>query len=161
MRITIFGASGRVGRLVVEGALKDGHEVVAFVHHKPKFPDNPHLKIAQGDIHQTADVAKAVKDADVVISALGSWGTKSKDIVSSGMANIIPAMQDSGVKRVISLTGADARAEGDALGLVHRLTHAAIKLAPLPPAKSWPTANGTSGCWSRAVWTGRWCALRS
>lgn len=135
MRITIFGASGKVGRLVVQGALEHGHDVTAFVHHDPKFAENPKLKVVQGDIHEPKDVARAVKGADAVISALGSWGTKRKDIVSSGMANIIPAMQDSGVRRVISLTGADARAEGDGLGVMHRLTHAAIRLTPLPPRK--------------------------
>ncbi len=107
-----------------------GHDVTAFVHHESRLPGNPKLKVVQGDIHRRQDVAKAVKGADVVISALGSWGTKSKDIVSSGMANIVPAMQDNKVRRIISLTGADARAEGDSPGLVNRLSHALIKLGP-------------------------------
>ena len=98
MRITIFGANGRVGHLVVEGAMDAGHDVTAFVHHESKFPKNTKLKVVQGDIHDAKDVARAVKGADVVISALGSWGTKRKDIVSSGMANIIPAMQAAKVE---------------------------------------------------------------
>ncbi len=115
---------------MAEGALAAGYEVTAFVHHPPEFTDDPKLKIVQGDIHKPKDVGRAVKGADVVISALGSWGTKSKDIVSSGMANIIPVMQDNGVRRIISLTGADARAEGDKLGFMHRMTHMAIKFTP-------------------------------
>jgi putative NADH-flavin reductase len=130
MRITIFGASGKVGRLVVEGALDAGYDVTAFAHHDPRFAEHARLKVAQGDVHSSADVAKAVKGADVVISALGSWGTGTKDIVSSGTANIIPAMEAAGARRVISLTGADARAEGDRLSLMHRLTHAAIQVTP-------------------------------
>ncbi len=30
MRLTIFGATGRMGRLLVEQALHEGYEVVAF-----------------------------------------------------------------------------------------------------------------------------------
>lgn len=30
MNITIFGATGTIGRLVVEQALADGHDVTAF-----------------------------------------------------------------------------------------------------------------------------------
>jgi putative NADH-flavin reductase len=130
MRITIFGASGKVGRLVVRSALDAGHDVTAFVHHDPKFAEHIRLKVMRGDIHDSTDVAKAVKGANIVISALGSWGTRSKDIVSSGMANIIPAMEAGGAARIISLTGADARAEGDRLGLIHRFTHVAIKVTP-------------------------------
>lgn len=130
MKIVVFGASGRVGHLVVEGALEAGHDVTAFVHHEPKFPKSPKLKIVRGDIHNPKDVAKAVKGAEAVISALGSWGTKSKDIVSSGVANIIPAMQSNKVRRIISLTGADARAGSDSMGFVHRLSHMAIGLTP-------------------------------
>ncbi len=130
MRIAIFGASGKVGRLVVKGALDAGHDVTAFAHHDPKFAKDSRLRIVRGDIHDSKDVAAAVKGADVVISALGSWGTKTKDIVGSGIANIIPAMEAAGAERIISLTGADARADGDKLGLLHRLTHAAIQVTP-------------------------------
>lgn len=130
MRITVFGAGGKVGRLVVKGALDAGHDVTAFAHHDPKFAKDPRLTVVRGDIHDPEDVVKAVKGADAVISALGSWGTETKDIVSAGTANIIPAMEAAGAGRVISLTGADARAEGDRLSLMHRLTHAAIQVTP-------------------------------
>jgi putative NADH-flavin reductase len=130
VKIVVFGANGRIGHLVVEGAIDAGHDVTAFVHHKSKLSGNTKLKIVQGDIHRRQDVARAVKGSGAVISALGSWGTKSKDIVSSGMANIIPAMQSGGVERIISLTGADARAQGDKPGIVNRLSHTLIKLGP-------------------------------
>lgn len=129
-QITVFGASGRVGSLVIEQALAKGYSVVAFVHHKPKFADQPNLKVVQGDIHTPADVSSAVKGSSAVISALGSWGTKSKDIVCSGTQNIIPAMKNEGVQRIITLTGSDARAAGDKLGWLHRLTHSLINISP-------------------------------
>lgn len=128
MRVVIFGANGKVGKLVVAEALGRGHTVTAFVHKHSDFESNPNLHIARGDIHNSQDVAAAIQGADAVVSALGSWGTQSKDIVSSGMANIIPAMEKFGVKQIISLTGSDARAAGDELGLVHRVSYPFLKL---------------------------------
>lgn len=124
--LVIFGASGKVGRLLVEYALADGHQVTAFVHRSHSLTNHPSLTIMKGDVYNAADVQRAVRGKDAVLSALGSWGTKRKDVLSSAMATIIPAMQQHGVARIISLTGAEARASGDHLGIIHRFAHVAI-----------------------------------
>lgn len=123
MKITVFGANGRVGRLVVEEALELGYQVVAFIHGSNPFDENSSLTIVQGDIYNAEDVKKALQNSLVAISTLGSWGTAKKDILSEGMKNIIPAMQELGINRIITLTGAEARANGDKLSIVHRLMH--------------------------------------
>lgn len=119
MQITIFGANGKVGRLVVAETLKRGHSVVAFVHKKNGLGNDKNLKIVQGDIYSAANVAKAIKGSDAVINALGSWGTPGKDVVKTGIKNIIPAMEADGVKRIISLTGHGANAPGDKFDPLH------------------------------------------
>ena len=128
MQITIYGASGKVGRLVVELALERGYQVVAFVHSSPPFTEHNNLRIVKGDIYNAKDVATAVKGSEAVISTLGSWGTPKKDVLTSGMQHIIPAMQSSGMRRIISLTGSDARAAGDSKSLIHRFSHTAAKI---------------------------------
>ena len=130
MRVAVFGASGKVGRRVTEQLLNDGHEVTAFVHRSSPFMDKSHLSIISGDVHKIDDVKRAVKGADAVICALGSWGTKSKDIVASGTENIIAAALENKTKRVITLTGSDATARGDSLSFFNRLIHFFIKLSP-------------------------------
>ena len=122
-QVTVFGANGRVGRLVVAELVNRGYTVVAFVHNASRFVETPQLKVIQGDIYNAADVERALADSTAVISALGSWGTPMKNILTVGMKHIIPAMKAQGVSTIISLTGADARAKGDELGLVHRLTY--------------------------------------
>lgn len=122
-KVTVFGANGKVGSLVVQGLLERGHEVVAFVHHNNGLMESAQLKIVEGDIHDVAAVELAIGRADAVISALGSWHTPTKDILRSGMTSIIPAMQRRGIKRIITLTGAESRADGDGLSFVHRLAH--------------------------------------
>lgn len=122
--ILILGAGGRVGRMLVERALADGHHVIAFVHYdKSPFLENKRLRIVHGDVYRKEDIEQALNGVDVVISALGSWGTARKDVLSSAMQNIIPLMHKMGVRRIVSLTGAEARANGDKLTWTHNIAH--------------------------------------
>lgn len=127
-RVTIFGANGNVGKLLVEFALARGYLVTAAVYGPQQLEEDPNLTIVHTDIYKPDHVARALKDADAVLSALGSWGTPREDVLSSAMDTIIPEMRRNGIRRVVSLTGADARAPGDHLSLSHRLTHALFSL---------------------------------
>ncbi|MFE9451754.1 NAD(P)-dependent oxidoreductase [Streptomyces sp. NPDC006739] len=72
MRIAVLGATGRVGRLVVEQALQRGHEVVALVRRPETRPvsGQPTVEIRRADV--TAPAAfPDLADVDVVVSALG------------------------------------------------------------------------------------------
>ena len=122
MQVTVFGANGNIGSRVVERLLTNGHTVRAFVHGSHSFEQSNNLQVIQGDIGDKEQVAQAIDGSDAVVSALGSWGTKSKDILTVGMTNIIPAMQSTGVRRIVSLTGADARDPADQPSLRQRLT---------------------------------------
>lgn len=123
MKIVVFGASGRVGRLVIEKLLAQGYDVVAFVHSTNNFANNSKLTVLQGDIHSKNDVAKALTGCDVVMSTLGSWGTPSKDIVSTAMQHIIPAMKEAGLSRIITLTGTAVRASTDVMMPIDKMLY--------------------------------------
>jgi putative NADH-flavin reductase len=127
VQITVFGANGKVGRQVVTIGLRRKHKIVAFVHSYSAFSKHPSLTVVQGDVYSPTDVKKALKGSEAVISALGSWGTPKKNILSAGMCNIIPAMKDLGIKRIVSLTGADARDRGDKPGILNRLSRWLLK----------------------------------
>jgi hypothetical protein len=107
MRVTVFGANGRVGSLVVELLVKAGHEVRAFVHGEPRTK-LAEVTYIQGDVADSAAVKSALEHTDAVVSALGSWGTVNKDTLRVAMNHIVPVMQASGIQRIVSLTGADA-----------------------------------------------------
>lgn len=128
MVITVFGASGKVGRLVVAEALARGHSVRAFVHRTHNFPSSTQLTVIQGDIYDKESVANALFGSQVVISTLGSWGTPKKDVVSSGMQAIIPAMQSFGIDRIVSLTGAGAYIDGEKNSIGRQCGHMFGKL---------------------------------
>jgi len=122
MRITVFGANGRVGSLVVEELVRRGHEVTAFVHGSSQLGAQDTVRVVQGDIYEESDVSEALGSADAAVSALGSWGTKNKDILTQGMRHIVPIMEAMGVRRIVSLTGADADAPGDTSSTLHALS---------------------------------------
>ena len=120
--IAVFGANGRVGSIVVARALKRGYRVIAFVYGESRLPHNPSLTVFRGDVRNATDVRRTLRDADVVVSALGSWGTATKDILASGMSTIVPVMEELQLVRIVSLTGADAVASDDRPGILNKLS---------------------------------------
>ena len=115
MRLLVVGATGGTGRQLVEQALQRGHDVTAFVR-KPAALKMSHqqLTIAQGDVLDAASLGKAVAGQDAVLCALGHkrWLYPTR-ILSQGTANIISAMQQAGVRRLVCETSLGV---GDSLG---------------------------------------------
>jgi putative NADH-flavin reductase len=110
MRIAIFGANGQTGRLATRRALDAGHTTVAVTRRPADFPfTDPALTIAGADVHDADAVTDIVADANAVLSTLGVPFTREPvSTYSRGTANIVAAMQSSGVTRlvVVSSTGA-------------------------------------------------------
>jgi len=123
MKIVIFGASGKVGQLVTAELIKRGHSVTACVYGPNPFAHNERLTVMSGDVHKLNDIEKAIFGNQVVVSALGSWGTPTKDILSSAMTHIVPTMEKHKISRLVSLTGADARDKGDTPNFLQKCTH--------------------------------------
>src|SRR5215471_3358472 len=102
MKIVIFGAAGATGRILVERALAQGHEVTAFDRNMAALTkEHPKLSLIQGDIFNPFQVEEAIDGQDVVISVLGVKPGVTTPVCSEGTKNIIAAMQKRGVKRFI------------------------------------------------------------
>ena len=127
-QVTVFGANGRIGRLVVAALQAQNIRVIAAVHNRHVFTESDSLRVVKMDIYDSESVARALQGSNIVISTLGSWGTKRKDVLTVGMKNIVTAMQQQSISRIISLTGAESRAPGDKLGLIHRAMHLALSI---------------------------------
>lgn len=127
MTIIIFGANGKVGRLVVAGLVKK-HKVIAVIHNNDNFiPEDKNItKIKFNQISKNESLVKILKKCDVVISLVSSWKSKNTAVLTNIMNLIIPAMKEAHVSRIISLTGADARLDSDVLSLTHIVTHTLI-----------------------------------
>jgi nucleoside-diphosphate-sugar epimerase len=109
MHIVIFGANGVTGRLLTRRVLDAGHSAVAVTRRPDDFPiTDPRLTIAGADVRRDG-LAGIVAGADAVLSTLGVPFTREPvDTYSTGTRNIIRAMREIGVDRlvVVSSTGA-------------------------------------------------------
>lgn len=106
MKIVIFGAAGATGRILVERALVQGHEVTAFDRNTAGLTiQHPKLTVIQGDIFNPSQVEEVIAGQDVVISVLGVRPGVTIPVCSKGTEHIIAAMQKLGVKRFICLSG--------------------------------------------------------
>lgn len=103
MNIIVFGASGTVGRHLVDQALARGHSVTAFARDPAKLEqDHPMLARAAGDVHDAETVAHAVQGHDAVMIALGA-GRKG-GVRAAGTRNVIDAMARHGIRRLVCET---------------------------------------------------------
>lgn len=107
MKLAVFGATGRTGKLVVEQALKQGHEVFALVRTPAKMGvQHECLHLIQGDALNAADVEKTILGVDAVLNTLGPIKGAPVNLQTTAMQHIISAMEKNGVKRMINLIGA-------------------------------------------------------
>ncbi len=109
MNITLFGATGLVGKRMVQQALNKGFEVTAFGRNVVDLIDadnrNEKLTAIKGYIFDAKAVYKSIEKADAVISVLGGSFDGSDQTRSLGMKNIIEQMQKKGLKRLVALGG--------------------------------------------------------
>jgi putative NADH-flavin reductase len=115
MKIAVIGAAGRTGRQVVSQALDRGHEVVAVARSPEKLDvSGVRLTVAAADVHDADALAAAVVGADAIVTTFGAAaGRKPLDIYSTGITNVLAAMDGGGIRRlaVISASPAGPRAE--------------------------------------------------
>lgn len=103
MRITVFGATGSVGRLVVEQALAQGHEVTAFTRDAARVPDrSDRLRVVEGDVADPTACAEAVAGTNAVIVTLGDGRTGR--VREEGTRAVVAAMRQAGVRRLVCQT---------------------------------------------------------
>ncbi len=127
MRMIVFGATGKVGRHLVDQALKEGHDVAAFSRNPRKSDQSSkNLEVVQGDVLDPASVNKAVQERDVVVCAVGMPLLNKDGLRAKGTNNIIRAMESAGVKRLVCLSAFGTGDSRDALPFHYRYL-----LAPL------------------------------
>ncbi len=104
MKIIIFGSTGSVGRHIVKQALEQGHQVTAFAR-KPEVLDIVHnnLTLFSGDVFDPMAVSNAMKDQEAALITLGS-AKLTGDLRSRGTKNVVAAMKQHGVDRLICQT---------------------------------------------------------
>lgn len=107
MTIIVFGATGMVGKQLVQQALHNGHTVKAFGRNVfSEFkPDTQNLQLIKGALFDAGEVLDAVKGCDAVLSALGGGFDGNDKTRTLGIKNIIAQMTKAAVKRIVAVGG--------------------------------------------------------
>lgn len=102
MRLLILGASGGIGRQLVEQALERHHQVTAFVRSPEKLgAARDGLTVIEGDVRNADAMSAALAGHDAVLSALGPPGPSRNTITSDSARATVAALQASGVRRLL------------------------------------------------------------
>lgn len=106
MNIVVFGATGRTGRRVVERALESGHEVIGIARTPSKMGlTHERLTLVQGDILDYDSFANVFQGQDAVVSTVGKEEYfSSVKLYSEGIENVIRAMDEYGVSRLVAIS---------------------------------------------------------
>ena len=129
MKICIFGADGRTGSEIVKYAKSKGYEITAFVYTGSilSFSSND-IKIIEGDVLDYHQVSLACTDVDVIVSALGHVQGSDPRMQTKGIINIVRAMKEINLTRIISLTGTGVRVQGDTPSTIDKILNYLVTL---------------------------------
>lgn len=129
MHVAVFGASGRTGRPLVEQALRAGHTVSALVRDPSKLGlSHENLRIVRGDISDPERISEVIQGQDAVLIALGPGPQSPPEMLTQGIRQIVAAMQQKGVRRVVAMSGAGIDVPGDRKRLSDKLISRLVRL---------------------------------
>ncbi|PRP55847.1 NAD(P)-dependent oxidoreductase [Bacillus halotolerans] len=101
MKIALFGATGRVGQAFLRLAgINEQLDIYALIRSSNDKLGLPKERIVIGNARCREDVKEVMKDADIVISCLGTDGD---DTLSAAMTHILAIMQEQHIKRLITI----------------------------------------------------------
>ena len=107
MKLTIVGATGGIGRHLVDQAVAAGDDVTAVVRDPAKLAGVP-IRVVAADL-ATADPATlpaACAGADAVLSGLGPRSSADAGIATRGTRAVVDAMTGAGVRRIVVVSAA-------------------------------------------------------
>ncbi len=121
-KILIIGATGRTGIEVVKESLARKYETYCLVRSPEKLNEYKNqVQIFIGDATNLDKVEIAVKEADAVISVIGPTKNSLPGMQAQATQTIVDAMKKYNKRRLITMTGAGVRTEGDNPQLVDKL----------------------------------------
>jgi putative NADH-flavin reductase len=106
MKLTIFAATGGVGRELLEQAVAAGHEVTAVVRNPKKLSRDVRTVTADLAAADPAVLEPALAGADAVLSGLGPHSNSDAGVAARGTRPIVQGMQATGVRRIVVVSAA-------------------------------------------------------
>jgi len=108
MKLLVLGATGRTGRELLAGALRQGHEVTALARDPSRLTvHDDRLRVCAGSAADPDTVDKAVAGQDAVLCALGPTSARElvhSELMRASVSALLGAMERHGVRRLILLS---------------------------------------------------------
>jgi len=133
--VVVAGATGRVGRLVINEVLARGFNARAILvppFDSPEQPEFTEKKVAmvEGDLTSVESLEKAVEGADYLISVIGSrkpFNKKDLDKIDNmGNQNLARAAKAKGLKRIVVISSNGVGNSRCFISLMHKLSMTVI-----------------------------------
>src|SRR6266508_1637574 len=103
-KIAVFRASGKTGKLFTELALNKGYQVKALVRDPSRLTiQKSNLEVIKGDTSDAIKVEETIKATEAVINLIGPGKGSSPELQRTSTTNILRAMEQNNVKRLILL----------------------------------------------------------
>ncbi|MFF9155960.1 NAD(P)-dependent oxidoreductase [Streptomyces sp. NPDC014846] len=107
MNLTVFGATGGIGREIVRQALDAGHRVTAVVRDPARLGvTGDALEVFRADLSDPDRLRTAVAGRDAVLSGLGPRTRKDAGVTTRLTRNVLRAMEAEGVRRLLVVSAA-------------------------------------------------------
>lgn len=131
MQVTILGATGRIGSLVLADVLAAGHSAAILTRGSQAVPGGDRVSVIKGDIADGDAIRRAVVGSEAVVAALGPRSNSLDDelALEQGMRNLVAAMTEAGVSRLVALSGAGIDVPGDTKPLIDRVVSRFVRVA--------------------------------
>lgn len=107
-KVAVIGATGFVGKQVVNELSNRGYSVNAIARDSSKVEAKDNVTAISADVNNVEELAKALEGSDAVINTFNAGWTNPNlyDDFLNGSRNIEKAVEKSGVKRFITVGGA-------------------------------------------------------
>ena len=123
MRLIVLGATGGIGKFLLEFATARGHEVTAFVRSPQKIAlKSERLRVVPGDLLHAEQLAQALLGQNVVLSAFGPATLRRVTTRGEFGTALATAMERSGVRRAVVVSSGLLFEEQNAIGKLLRGT---------------------------------------
>lgn len=116
MTVLVVGATGSIGRLVVEEAARQGHAVRALVRNSRKADPIPDVEMVVGDLTRPETLPAAVDGVDAIVFAHGSDGggkAAAERIDYGGVRNVLAALGGRSARIALMTAIGVTNREGD------------------------------------------------
>ena len=130
MNILLLGASGGVGRHVVDLAVERGYRVTVYARPETALTLDPSVSVVRGRLDDGQGLAVACRGMDVVLSTIGmqrknpknpwSASVSEPDLCERAAERIVTAMRESNVRRVVAVSAAGVGDSAGRLNVVMR-----------------------------------------